>query len=295
MRIVVTGRYGQVARSLEERARAHGTDLIVIGRPIVDLARPATIWPAFAAAKPDIVVSAAAYTAVDPAEDEPDLAFAINSEGAGHVAAAAAKLGVPVLHLSTDYVFDGESQLPYAETDPTNPRCVYGASKFSGEQAVATANSNHLILRTAWVFSPYGHNFVKTVLRLAGERDQLSIVSDQIGNPTSALDIADAILTAIPILRNGQNRASLYHLTGAGEASWYDFAREIVKVSGAMGGPVAEVVPIRSNEYPTRALRPKNSRLDCSRFSEDFGYRPPDWKPSVQAVVGRLLAETRSQ
>ncbi|RUV09947.1 dTDP-4-dehydrorhamnose reductase, partial [Mesorhizobium sp. M7A.T.Ca.TU.009.01.3.1] len=194
MRLVVTGRDGQVAASLLEAGQAAaGVEVIAIGRPQLDLARPDTVIEAIAAAKPDIVVSAAAYTAVDQAEDEPDLAFAVNAAGAGEVAQAASRLGVPVIHLSTDYVFDGTKDAAYVETDATAPRSVYGASKLAGEQAVASANPRHLILRTAWVYSPFGKNFVKTMLRLAADRDEIAVVADQWGNPTSALDIADAI------------------------------------------------------------------------------------------------------
>ncbi|TIU32042.1 MAG: dTDP-4-dehydrorhamnose reductase, partial [Mesorhizobium sp.] len=189
MRLVVTGRDGQVAASLLEAGQAAaGVEVIAIGRPQLDLARPDTVIEAIAAAKPDIVVSAAAYTAVDQAEDEPDLAFAVNAVGAGKVAQAASRLGVPVIHLSTDYVFDGTKDAAYVETDATAPRSVYGASKLAGEQAVASANPHHLILRTAWVYSPFGKNFVKTMLRLAADRDEIAVVADQWGNPTSALD-----------------------------------------------------------------------------------------------------------
>ncbi|TIM17034.1 MAG: dTDP-4-dehydrorhamnose reductase, partial [Mesorhizobium sp.] len=185
MRLVVTGRDGQVAASLLEAGpAAAGVEVIAIGRPQLDLARPDTVIEAIAAAKPDIVVSAAAYTAVDQAEDEPDLAFAVNAVGAGKVAQAASRLGVPVIHLSTDYVFDGTKDAAYVETDATAPRSVYGASKLAGEQAVASANPHHLILRTAWVYSPFGKNFVKTMLRLAADRDEIAVVADQWGNPT---------------------------------------------------------------------------------------------------------------
>ena len=183
MRIVVTGREGQVARSLVERGTmCDGVEVITVARPQLDLTRPETIMVALAAARPDIVVSAAAYTAVDQAEDEPELARAINAVGAGAVAEAAAKLGVPVIHLSTDYVFDGRSERPYTEGDLPAPQSVYGATKLAGEKAVAEANPHHLILRTAWVYSPFGKNFVKTMLRLAAERDEIAVVADQWGN-----------------------------------------------------------------------------------------------------------------
>ncbi|RWD49471.1 MAG: dTDP-4-dehydrorhamnose reductase, partial [Mesorhizobium sp.] len=192
MRLAVTGREGQVAASLIERG-GRDVEVVAIGRPALDLTRPETIFAALEAVRPDIVVAAAAYTAVDQAEDEKDLAFAINAAGAGKVAEAAAKLCVPVVQLSTDYVFDGTKDGAYVETDATAPLGVYGASKLAGEEAVAAANPRHLILRTAWVYSPFGKNFVKTMLRLAADRDEISVVADQWGNPTSALDTADAI------------------------------------------------------------------------------------------------------
>jgi dTDP-4-dehydrorhamnose reductase len=180
LRILVTGREGQVARSLIERSAAlPDIELVAVGRPGLDLADPRSVMASIAAARPDIVVSAAAYTAVDRAEDEPDLAYAINAEGAGAVAAAAAHVGASVIHLSTDYVFSGEAEIPYVETDATDPQSVYGRTKLAGERAVAAANPHHVILRTAWVYSPFGANFVKTMLRLAAERDAVSVVADQ--------------------------------------------------------------------------------------------------------------------
>lgn len=291
MRLVVTGRDGQVAASLLEAGQAAaGVEVIAIGRPQLDLARPDTVIEAIAAAKPDIVVSAAAYTAVDQAEDEPDLAFAVNAAGAGKVAQAASRLGVPVIHLSTDYVFDGTKDAAYVETDATAPRSVYGASKLAGEQAVASANPHHLILRTAWVYSPFGKNFVKTMLRLAADRDEIAVVADQWGNPTSALDIADAILHAAARLHEGAGTSGIYHLAGTGEANWSGFARHILDTSRVLGGPWARVRDIATMDYPTKARRPANSRLSSAKFAAAFGWNAPDWRQSTEAVVRRLLA-----
>lgn len=291
MRLVVTGSQGQVARSLVERAPGRpGIEVVAVGRPDLDLEDPATVLPALAAAAPDLVVSAAAYTAVDRAETEPARAFAVNEAGAGHVAAAAARLGVPVVYLSTDYVFAGEGRQAHAETDPTGPQGVYGASKLAGEAAVADANPRHLILRTAWVYSPFGANFIKTMLRLAGERDEVSVVGDQWGNPTSALDIADAILHAAPALRAAAGGVDgLYHLAGTGETSWHGFARHVMAASRARGGPHARVNEIASADYPTRAKRPRNSRLSCARFAATFGWSAPDWRLSTEETVARLV------
>ncbi|ODA94210.1 dTDP-4-dehydrorhamnose reductase [Mesorhizobium sp. SEMIA 3007] len=291
MRLVVTGREGQVVSSLLEAGQLAGVDVIAIGRPQLDLANPDTVIEAIAAARPDVVVSAAAYTAVDQAEDEPDLAFRVNAVGAGKVAQAAARLGVPVIHLSTDYVFDGSASGSYVETDATAPASVYGATKLAGEQAVAAANPRNLILRTAWVYSPFGKNFVKTMLRLAADRDEISVVADQWGNPTSALDIADAILHAAATLHRDKDFAAfgIYHLAGTGEANWSGFARHILDTSRVSGGPSARVRDITTTDYPTKARRPANSRLSSAKFASAFGWSAPDWRLSTEAVVRRVL------
>jgi len=291
VRLVVTGREGQVVSSLLEAGQLAGVDVIAIGRPQLDLANPDTVIEAIAAARPDVVVSAAAYTAVDQAEDEPDLAFRVNAVGAGKVAQAAARLGVPVIHLSTDYVFDGSASGSYVETDATAPASVYGASKLAGEQAVAAANPRNLILRTAWVYSPFGKNFVKTMLRLAADRDEISVVADQWGNPTSALDIADAILHAAATLHRNKDFAAfgIYHLAGTGEANWSGFARHILDTSRVSGGPSARVRDITTTDYPTKARRPANSRLSSAKFASAFGWSAPDWRLSTEAVVRRVL------
>ncbi|MDG4908807.1 dTDP-4-dehydrorhamnose reductase [Mesorhizobium sp. WSM4898] len=289
MRLAVTGREGQVAASLIERG-SKDVEVVPVGRPALDLARPETVFAALAEARPDIVVSAAAYTNVDQAEDEKELAFAVNATGAGKVAEAAAGLGIPVIHLSTDYVFDGAKDGAYVETDATAPLGVYGASKLAGEQAVAAANPCHLILRTAWVYSPFGRNFVKTMLRLASDRDEISVVADQWGNPTSALDIADAILHAAARLRDDKNFAAfgIYHLTGSGETNWSGFARHILDTSRAFGGPYARVRDIATVDYPTKARRPANSRLSSVKFADVFGWTAPEWRVAVESVVRRL-------
>ena len=292
MRLVVTGREGQVVTSLLEAGQGRaGVEVVAIGRPELDLAKPDTVIDAIAAAKPDIVVSAAAYTAVDQAEDEPDLAFAVNAVGAGKVAEAAARLGIPVIHLSTDYVFDGSASGAYVETDATAPQGVYGASKLAGEQAVAAANPRHLILRTAWVYSPFGKNFVKTMLRLAADRDEIAVVADQWGNPTSALDIADAILHSAAMLHGDKSFAAfgVYHLAGTGEANWSGFARHILDTSRVSGGPWARVRDIATMDYPTKARRPANSRLSSAKFASVFGWNAPDWRLSTEAVARRVL------
>ncbi|TPI60378.1 dTDP-4-dehydrorhamnose reductase [Mesorhizobium sp. B3-1-3] len=294
MRLAVTGREGQVAASLVEAARGRDdVEVVAVGRPALDLARPDTVFAALEAARPDIVVSAAAYTAVDQAEDEKDLAFAVNATGAGKVAEAAARLGVPVIHLSTDYVFDGTKNGAYVETDPTAPLGVYGASKLAGEEAVAAANPRHLILRTAWVYSPFGRNFVKTMLRLAADRDEIAVVADQWGNPTSAHDIAEAILHAAAKLVDDSNFAAfgVYHLAGTGEINWSGFARHILDTSQALGGPHARILDIATADYPTKARRPANSRLSSAKSAAAFRWTAPDWRESTGAAVGRIVAD----
>lgn len=293
MRVLVTGREGQLARSLAERGAAFpGLSVETAGRPGLDLEHPESIAAAIAAAAPDVVVNAAAYTAVDQAEDEPEQAFRVNGAAAGEVAAAARRAGARVIQVSTDYVFDGAAEGAYPETAPTGPLGVYGRSKLDGEQRVAEANPDHLILRTAWVYSPFGRNFVKTMLNAAQTRDQLNVVDDQHGNPTSALDIADGIFAILsrwasePALGLGR----IYHLAGTGETSWCGLARRVFAEAALLGLPVAEVRPIRTEDWPTRAVRPRNSRLDCARLESDFGYRAPAWEESVAVTVRRLAA-----
>jgi dTDP-4-dehydrorhamnose reductase len=296
MRIAVTGSEGQVVRSLVERA--HGLseiDVVPVGRPALDLLRPETVLPAIRAARPDVVVSAAAYTAVDRAEDEPELAAAVNAVGAGQVAEAAAMLGVPVIHLSTDYVFAGDGARPYGEDDPTGPQSVYGHTKLAGERAVAAANSRHAILRTAWVYSAFGRNFVKTMLSLAADREVVRVVADQFGNPTSAHDIADAILAIAPQLVGEvpAARFGIFHLAGTGSTHWAGLAGRVFEISRSLGGAWAEVEEISTSDFPTRAKRPANSRLSTERLEAVFGWQAPDWRLSCDAVVRRLTVATR--
>ncbi len=292
MRLVVTGREGQVVRSLVERGGLAGHDIVSLGRPDLDLsANQEKIFTALKEARPEVIVSAAAYTAVDRAEDEPDLAFAINSAGAGMVANAANRLGVPLVHLSTDYVFDGEKNEPYVESDATGPTGAYGASKLVGEEAVLAAHANVAILRTAWVYSPFGANFVKTILRLAAERDEISIVGDQRGNPSNALDIADGILAvASHLVENSNLRLrGVFHMSGGGDASWAEFAEAIIVASAKVGGPTARVKSISTDEYPTQAQRPANSRLAVDKLATLHDVRLPDWQVSLPHTVERLV------
>ncbi|UGV25844.1 dTDP-4-dehydrorhamnose reductase [Rhodopseudomonas boonkerdii] len=294
MRIAITGRNGQVAQSLLERAAIAALDVSTIARPGVDLTRPNEVEAALVALAPQVVVNAAAYTAVDLAESEPDLAYAVNVEGAAAVARTASRLGIPIIHLSTDYVFDGTLDRPYCESDATGPLGVYGQTKLEGERAIISASDNHAILRTAWVYSPFGKNFARTMLSLASKRDEISVVSDQLGSPTNALDIVNGIIAVAENLVQKPSAAELrgvFHMTGAGETTWAGFAEAVFDVSAAAGGPSAHVKPIPMSSYPTPAKRPANSRLDNSKLFKVHGVHLPDWRQSLPDTVERLLMQ----
>jgi dTDP-4-dehydrorhamnose reductase len=292
LRFLVTGQNGQVVTALAERA-PEGVEVLTLGRPELDLADPDSIRAAFDGETADVVINAAAYTAVDKAEEEPDLVYRINGEGAGLVADLARELGSPVIQLSTDYVYDGSLDRPYREDDPTGPLGVYGRSKLMGEEAVAAANPRHAILRTAWVYSPFGANFVKTMLRLGETRDEVRVVGDQRGAPTSAHDIADAIFrVSLKMLAEpGPEDYGVFHLTGDGEATWAEFAQAIFSEAQAFGRKPVRVTPITTAEYPTPARRPANSRLDGALLERVYGVRLPLWRDSLKPVVARLLGE----
>jgi dTDP-4-dehydrorhamnose reductase len=294
MKVLVTGARGQLARSLVERAASRGhLQIVAIGRPGLDLEREGSAASAIEALRPDIVVNAAAYTAVDAAEDEPQLAFRINADGAGEIAAAAAGIGARVIQVSTDYVFDGGNAEPYRERDPTHPLGVYGASKLAGEERVRGANPCHVIVRTAWLYSPFGRNFVTTIMEAARVRDVLTVVDDQVGNPTSAIDLAEGLLSMTdawgdsPELGIGET----YHLAGSGVASWFALAEQVMGEARKHGVASAKVRPIGTADWPTRAVRPVNSILNSEKFASAFGFIMPDWRKSVSSVVGRLAGE----
>lgn len=289
----MTGRDGQIASSLCERAPESSHLVIAIGRPALDLAGdPAAIEQAIFDARPEVVISAAAYTAVDRAESDREAARAINVRGAEAVAQAAKQLGVPLLHLSTDYVFDGRKGSPYVESDPTCPTSVYGETKRDGEDAIRRCYDNVAILRTAWVYSPFGSNFVKTMLRLANEKDEIAVVADQIGNPTSALDLAGGLLAIVDNMVRSDDASfrGTFHMAASGSASWAEFAEAIFEASQHHGGPHARVRHIESSDYPTAAKRPANSRLDCTKLESVHGVRLPHWKKSAEAIVERLIS-----
>jgi dTDP-4-dehydrorhamnose reductase len=291
MKILVAGAQGQLARALAEAARRHGSHQVVaLGRPQLDLLDHATIAKAMADLEPDLLVNAAAYTAVDKAESDMETAFAVNRDGAGALAAAARASDIPITHVSTDYVFDGRKIGAYVETDATNPLGVYAKSKLEGELAVASANPRHLILRTAWLYAPYGANFLRTMLRLARERPELRVVDDQHGQPTYVPHLAEAILAIAKALSNkqGQGRWGTYHIAAGGETTWHGFAGAIVRAGARLGTPQVPVIPITTAEYPTLATRPANSRLDCSKLERTFGVRLPHWQQGLAACIAEI-------
>ena len=291
MRIAVTGTRGQVARSLVEETSGTDVDVIVLGRPVLDLTDPHTIDAAIGANTADVLVSAAAYTDVNKAESEPGLADLVNAQAPGLLATRANNLGIPIIHLSTDYVFDGEKSGPYCETDPIRPLGAYGRSKAKGEHAVAAAHPRHVILRTCWVYSPFNRNFVRTMLEFARRQQEIRVVSDQVGNPTAAADVAAGILVVARHLIEGQGdeRYGTFHMASAGSASWAEFAAAILAAAATRGGPSAQVVPITSTQYRSPAKRPMNSRLDCAKIAKVHGIRLPDWRASLGSCVHRIL------
>jgi dTDP-4-dehydrorhamnose reductase len=294
VRLFVIGTEGQVARSLCELAiNAPNSTILCSARPKLDLLRPASIERTLSSFAPDLVINPAAYTAVDRAETEPEIAFATNRDGAGNVAAAAARIGVPIIHLSTDYVFDGKKNGPYLETDSVAPQGIYGKSKLEGELSVAAANERHIVLRTSWIYAPFGNNFVRTMLRLSKERDKLTVVDDQIGCPTFAPDLAFAIVEiARKVLSNHWDKrfAGITHICGPDEVSWFAFARKIMQLSKEISGHSVEVEAIPTTSYPTAALRPKNSRLCCDRLASIFDVRMPPLESSLEKCMKRLLS-----
>ena len=293
--MLVAGRQGQVAQSLAAAAESSGVDVLTLGRPELDLTVPGSIAAAIARVEPQVIVNPAAYTAVDKAEQEQDAAFAVNAEGAGQLAKACAIATIPLIHISTDYVFDGTKPSPYVESDRTTPLGVYGDSKLEGERRVAESNPRHVILRTAWIVSPYGGNFVKTMLRLAETRSELGVVDDQCGSPTYAPHLADAILAIAHRISAAPSDSlwGVYHAAGSGEATWCDVAREVFRQSRALGGPAADVKAITTAEYPTPARRPANSRLDCGKLKQAFGIVLPPWQEGIATCVRALLEAQR--
>ncbi|HEY1982265.1 MAG TPA: dTDP-4-dehydrorhamnose reductase [Xanthobacteraceae bacterium] len=293
-RVFIAGERGQVARALSRAYSARGDVVRSAGRATADIADKAVIDSVVRAFRPDLVINAAAYTAVDKAEEEADEAFRVNRDGARHMATAARAIAAPLIHISTDYVFDGAAPLPYMETDATNPISIYGTSKLAGEHAIAAETADFVILRSSWIYSAEGGNFAKTMLRLAGERDVIEVVDDQLGAPTYAEDLAAAIVTIGESLLGAKDRAALhgvYHATASGETTWYGFASAIMAASAAKGGPSCALRPVTTNQFPARARRPANSRLDGSKLARTFGVRLPNWEISLERCLDRLIVK----
>lgn len=298
MRILIAGREGQLARALLARLGPEGHTITGLEPPEFDLASRGSIAAAMTAADPELVINAAAYTAVDRAEDQAEIARAVNATGAGWLAEAAAARGAPFVHVSTDYVFAGDKSTPYVETDPVNPLGVYGATKEEGERLVRAANPRSVVIRTAWVCSADGANFVKTMLRLAGERDEIRVVADQHGAPTFAADLADAIATMIPRLMAappGDEAFGIFHLSGAPHTTWFGFTQEIMAQAGARGHRVPTVTPIATADYPTRAKRPADGRLDCTKIGRVHGIAPADWRVSLGRCLDLLVGPIKEK
>ncbi|MFV0408801.1 MAG: dTDP-4-dehydrorhamnose reductase [Paracoccus sp. (in: a-proteobacteria)] len=280
--LLIFGKTGQVALELARIA----PDARFAGRDEADLTDPAACAALILSVRPRAVINAAAYTAVDKAETETETAALVNAAAPGAMAQACAALGIPFVHISTDYVFDGTGNQPRDEGEPTGPIGAYGQTKLDGEKAVTAAGGQSAIMRTSWVFSAHGNNFVKTMRRLGADRDRLTIVADQIGGPTAAADIARAALSMAETMAADPSKGGIYHFAGGPDVSWADFAREIF----AQSGLATEVADIPGSDYPTPAKRPLNSRLDCNAISHDFGVKRPDWRVSLQDVIKELNA-----
>lgn len=293
-RVLVTGRGGQLATALAESLPAAGFEAILVGQPEFEFDQPATVEAAFAAARPDVVVNTAAWTAVDAAEDEEAAAFRANAMGPALLGRLTAASGIPLIQVSTDYVYDGTKPTPYVETDAPNPVSAYGRTKLAGEWAARAANPRTIVLRTAWVYSPVGRNFVKTMLALGATRPELRVVADQVGNPTSALDLADAIVAVLGHVRETGWRtgyAGIFHATAPDSVSWHGFAEAIFGRRRDVGGPSPVVQAIATDEYPTKAVRPANSRLDVTELERVFAVRLPTWQEGLARVLAVLSRE----
>ncbi|MUG92390.1 dTDP-4-dehydrorhamnose reductase [Scytonema sp. UIC 10036] len=287
--ILLIGSNGQVGTELQKILTPYG-NTVAVARPTIDMTKPETLCSIIGEYKPQIIINAAAYTAVDKAENEVEEAMAVNGIAPGILAEEADKLGASLIHISTDYVFDGNNSRPYLETDTINPLSVYGKTKLRGEEAIQKLCTNYFILRTAWVYGTFGKsNFVKTMLRLGGEREELRVVADQIGSPTWARDIAAAIAQILPQL--SPEMSGIYHYTNSGVASWYDFAVTIFEEAQRLGFPlkVQKVIPISTLEYPTPARRPSYSVLSCAKITKVLGTYPPHWRQSLREMIEELL------
>ena len=291
MNVLITGAQGQVGKELSLIAMEKGFDVVAAGRADLDITQFENVENYINKIQPDIVINAAAHTAVDKAEGEQDLAFSINSDGAKNIALACAKQNIPLLHISTDYVFDGSKVEAYNENDDVSPLGVYGTSKWQGEEAIRQNLTQHIILRVAWVFGAQGNNFVKTMLRLGQDRDELNVVADQFGGPSPAKNIAQTLITLVEQFQKNKSLDwGTYHYCGSEKTTWYDFAVEIFEQAFELGilNKKIKVNPITTAEYPTPAKRPSNSMLDCSKLAVTFGIEMPKWKDALKHVLIEL-------
>ena len=290
MKILITGAQGQVGKELVSIAKQH-YDVISAGRDELDITQEKNVTEYIESSQPDIVINAAAYTAVDKAEEDQEMAYAINRDGAKNLASACAQHNIPLLHISTDYVFNGEKTGAYSETDDVSPLGIYGDSKWQGEEAIREHLSQHIILRVAWVFGAQGNNFVKTMLRLAKDRDELNVVADQFGGPSAAKDIAKTLIHLVGIYQKDKIlQWDTYHYCGTAKTSWYDFAKEIFRQANDIGliNKNIRVNAITTAEYPTLAKRPQNSMLNCEKIKNTFGIDMPDWHEGLNEVLTEL-------
>lgn len=293
MKLVIVGRSGQLARSLAERgASQRGLQVVALGRPELDLERPGSAAAAIRQAGADVVINASAYTAVDKAEQEPERAFQVNAEGAGEVAEAARRVAARILHVSTDYVFNGRAGRAYHAEDSADPLNVYGRSKLQGEERVRAAAPDHLIVRTSWVYGPFGGGFVSTMLQLAAKQASVRVVDDQYGTPTSVIDLADGLLAVATSWDRGSDAGlgRTMHLAGADVASWAELARGIFAEAARLGLPTARVAPIPNADYPVLAKRPLHSALDSTDFKAAFEFEAPGWQRALPPVLAGIAA-----
>jgi dTDP-4-dehydrorhamnose reductase len=296
--VLFTGATGQVGWELTRRAQRQGLTVTAVDRTKMDISDQAQVARAITEVAPHIVINAAAYTAVDHAESDTETAYAVNRDGAAYLAEACATHHVPLIHVSTDYVFDGAKDGAYDEKDPVAPLGVYGASKLAGEIAIRNTHAAHVIVRTAWVYGVHGHNFVKTMLRLAETRDTLQVVDDQHGSPTFAGDLADALLKIAAHLRADSDTAELYgtfHCTGGGATSWCEFAKKIFELAAPNGVKCPEVTGIPTTGYPTPAERPKNSVLNCSKINRVYGITLRPWQLALKEMLQETLERAEDQ
>ena len=294
-RFVVLGATGQLGRALTQALAPLG-EVVVLDRSKADLSKPEALLAEVSRIQPQVILNAAAYTAVDKAESEPELARRVNAIAPGVLAEFAASSGALLVHYSTDYVFDGSGVLPRDETAPTAPLSVYGATKLEGEARIAASGCSHLIFRTSWVYDATGHNFLRTMLRLAHERDSLAVIDDQVGVPTSADWLAEVTVQAVRLVLERPSLSGLYHCVPAGETTWFRYARLVIETARGVGFalklPPEGLRAITTAEYPTPARRPLNSRLDTRKLQQVFGVRPPDWEEGVRAAMQQIVRES---